>query len=506
MTNRGVGTAFLALIGLLLGWLALPAFADSQARIVRLSSVEGTVEMDRGANQGRERAIANTPIVEGTRLWTGQDGKVEVEFEDGSTLRLTPNSILEFSQLSLRDSGGKVSTVEIQRGTAYFHISDSKRDEFTVHFARQRLMLDRSARFRVGVTDSEARVAVSKGEVTVQGPDGSLNLSKNHTAFFDLRDQGRYEIARNYQSDPYDDWDKEQDEYHSRYGGGDSYDDGSPYRYGFSDLNYYGSYTSVPGYGRLWRPYFAGYGWDPFFNGAWVWYPGWGYTWVSAYPWGWIPFRYGNWVFVNGSGWCWQPGYWNRWNALPPVRNAPPTWIAPRPPANQGGGIVIVERGPHSGPITPSGGPGPRRTLRANQDDDGRFEAGLGIPRGRVNLRDMKPSQLGGPDFQPGPKVLKTDGGLDRGEGRNAGSMQAAPGKVAVTPGTPGNGGNRPHESEGPRMAPSPRHATPAPAPPAPRVSSPAPHPHMAEPSHNMGSHESAPAPHSHPSRSTPPK
>jgi len=29
----------------------------------------------------------------------------------------------------------------------------------------------------------------------------------------------------------------------------------------FSDLNYYGSYISDPGFGSCWRPYFAGYGW-----------------------------------------------------------------------------------------------------------------------------------------------------------------------------------------------------------------------------------------------------
>ena len=82
----------------------------------------------------------------------------------------------------------------------------------------------------------------------------------------------------------------------------------SPYGYGVSDLNYYGAYSNVPGYGMMWQPYFAGVGWDPFMDGAWSWYPGYGYMFASAYPWGWMPYRYGNWTFVPGIGWMWQPG------------------------------------------------------------------------------------------------------------------------------------------------------------------------------------------------------
>ena len=40
----------------------------------------------------------------------------------------------------------------------------------------------------------------------------------------------------------------------------------------------------MPGYGMMWQPYLAGAGWDPFMNGAWMWYPGSGYAWISAYP------------------------------------------------------------------------------------------------------------------------------------------------------------------------------------------------------------------------------
>ena len=65
------------------------AFAESHVRIVRLSYLDGQVQMDRATGLGLERAILNTPMVEGTRFVTGNDGLAEIEFEDQSALRLT---------------------------------------------------------------------------------------------------------------------------------------------------------------------------------------------------------------------------------------------------------------------------------------------------------------------------------------------------------------------------------------------------------------------------------
>jgi hypothetical protein len=119
----------------------------------------------------------------------------------------------------------------------------------------------------------------------------------------------------------------------------------SDVNYGFSDLNAYGNYFFVPGYGYMWRPNSAPLGWDPFADGYWVDYPGYGYMFVSGYPWGWAPYRYGSWQFVNGYGWCWNPGNnFATWQAVPPLRNIPPHYRPPRPP-RPGAGVVVVQNG-----------------------------------------------------------------------------------------------------------------------------------------------------------------
>src|SRR5258707_13141496 len=126
---------------------------------------------------------------------------------------------------------------------------------------------------------------------------------------FDVNADDNARIAKNFEEGPYDQWDKQSIEYHDQY----SRNNSTPYGYGYSDLSYYGGFRNVAGYGTLWQPYFAGAGWNPYMDGAWSWYPGFGFMWASAYPWGWMPYYYGNCAFVPGVGLGWQPGGFNTW-------------------------------------------------------------------------------------------------------------------------------------------------------------------------------------------------
>jgi hypothetical protein len=358
--------------------LTVSAFADSQVRVVRLSEVQGDVKIDRNLGQGYEKAFLNFPITQGVKLQTKNDSRVEVEFEDGSTLRITPNTVIEFPQLLLRDSGAKVSAVHLQEGTAYLNFAGAKGDEFTLTFAHERLSLTHSAHLRIEMADVTARVAVFQGEVQVEGDAGTVAVSKNHTASFDLTDGDSSTLAKDVEPDLFDAWDKQQDQFHQQYAS-NAYSSYSPYAYGTSDLNYYGSFFNLAGYGMLWQPYFAGAGWDPFMNGAWAFSPGFGYGWVSGYPWGWTPYHYGSWVYLPTYGWAWQPGgTWAGWTG--PRTIHPPRNFVPPPPPTTGRGMVVVNRGPV-----------PLQLGRSfNRLEISENSAGLGIPRGGIkNLNQL---------------------------------------------------------------------------------------------------------------------
>jgi hypothetical protein len=350
---------------------SVPAFSDSQVRTVRLSYIEGGVQIARGSAQQFEKAMVNLPITQSTQLRTAQDGRAEVEFENGRTIRLAPNSAIEFPQLVLRDSGGKASSVVVNKGTIYVDFSAEKNDEFVVQFAKEKLALSHSAHLRVGMNNDGATVAVFKGDIQIEGPSGSLQVKKNQTGTFDFANDDHATLAKNIEREPLDGWDKQQTDYHVRYAS-NSYQTYSPYAYGTADMAYYGNFFNAPGYGMMWQPYFVGAGWDPFMDGAWAFSPGWGFGWVSAYPWGWTPYHYGTWVFLPGYGWGWQPGgAWTGWYAQPRVMNPPRGFTVPQAPT--GTRTLIVNRG--TGLTTGSGN---KVVIRNNS-------AGLGVPRGQVN-------------------------------------------------------------------------------------------------------------------------
>ncbi|HWC16591.1 MAG TPA: FecR domain-containing protein, partial [Terriglobales bacterium] len=127
---------------------AVPVVADSHVRIVRLSYVDGTIEIDKADGRGFSTAYLNMPVVHGSKVWA-RDGQAEVELEDGSSIRLTPDTIVAFNDLSLSNNGDRNTSVELQQGTAYFDVRDHDADHFELQFGRLRVTLQKSARFRI---------------------------------------------------------------------------------------------------------------------------------------------------------------------------------------------------------------------------------------------------------------------------------------------------------------------------------------------------------------------
>ena len=365
-------------------FLVVSASAQSKARIVRLSDVEGTAQIDRGAGDGFAKAFLNLPVIEGCKLKTGKDGRAEVEFEDGSSLRLAPNTEVDFTRLSLAADGQKLTTAQLVSGTLYANLHPKRSggksengDQFLLNFSQESIAVSEPAHFRVQLTANQATLAVFKGKVSATSPSGQVDVAEKHSATIDLADPAKKDavvVAKNYEAEPTDAWDRQQVDYHDRYVSAGGSNLSSPYTYGVSDLNYYGSFMNCPGYGMGWQPFFTDASWSPFQDGGWMWYPGSGYMFVSSYPWGWMPYRYGNWAFSSGcGGWMWQPGNWNNWYAIPPVVNPPKRYPVPKPPV-LGGLTVMVGRG-----LTTNPAPGAPRRLTINPGS-----AGLGVPRGSV--------------------------------------------------------------------------------------------------------------------------
>ena len=363
----------------------------SKVRIVRLSQVRGAVQIDRSNGRGFEPGIANLPIIERNQLRTGV-GIAEVEFEDNSSLRIAPNSLVEFPTLERDASGATNSAVHIIKGSAYISLVKSQggkspANKFAVVFGERKLELDPATHVKLEMGGTDAKLAVLDGVVRASGENGSVTIPKKKTATFAIFSQNDPAVAKDIETTPFDAWDKNAASYHANVASLRGLN--SPYAYGTSDMAYYGSFVNS-GCGSMWRPYFASASWQPYSNGSWAWYQGAGYSWVSPYPWAWTPYHYGSWAYCDNVGWGWMPG--GGWNGLNNVVMMNPTsgiQISRTP----GGGVGRI---PHV-PVQP---PSPRdpsviavntRPLTGSQVEAAtssfvfrKDSAGLGVPRGTL--------------------------------------------------------------------------------------------------------------------------
>lgn len=361
----------------------------SGVRIVRLSEIKGVAQMDRNTDRGYEAAFANLPVVQGSKLRTAE-GVAEVEFEDNSTLRLTPNTVVEFPQLRLSPTGATLSTIHVLKGTVYVSLTSSAKsgkkpaNQVTVLFGVDKLLLAPSSHIQLAVADPATRLAVLEGSAQVEDPSGITTLGKKKSLLFDPAGKTPPTQVANLEKTDFDAWDKNAADYHKHVANVSAFAGSSGFS-GINDLNYYGSFSNVAGCGNVWRPYLTSAAWDPYANGTWAWYPGAGYSFVSPYPWGWAPFHSGEWQLCNSGGYGWRPG--GNWRGLVNTPKAPgvgPTHLRPPLPPSPGHPTLVRV---DVRPLSESKLASPQTFVFRNDS------AGLGVPRqGFRNLNKISTS------------------------------------------------------------------------------------------------------------------
>jgi hypothetical protein len=420
---------------------------DSHVRIVRLSDVKGMLALDRKTGLGFEQTMQNMPIVEGQRLRT-DDGYAEVEFEDSSTLRLAPNSQVDFPLLALRSSGAKASTMSVVKGTVYVNTENTKGNEFLLVAGATKMTVAPSTHLRLELNETRMVMSVFNGSVEVQRGGETTTVSKKESLTLDA---DQMTVAKKIAGEPYDAWDKESIDYHKRYAAANAFAGGGN-AYGLSDLNYYGNFINAGG-SSFWQPYFVGAGWSPYANGVWAMYPGAGYSWVSPYPWGWLPYHSGSWSFFPGYGWGWQPG--GSWNGLNNVGMNGGTIATGTMPT---GAIPTngMGKNPMHSPLrsaTPPQAPSATGATRSSlvlsnekpivfsrQDQEGNFvfqkdSAGLGVPRGSLGNLNHVANDVGRHGSASMPVYAATPNG-----GAEGNSHAASRGPATLRPGYGGDG------------------------------------------------------------------
>ncbi len=274
---------------------------DPPSRVARMNYVQGSVSFQPGGEGDWVDAVPNRPLTSGDNLWTDQDARAELHV--GSTaIRLAPETSMTL--LNLDDS---TLQLRLSEGTIMLrvrHLDDG--DLVEVDTPNLAFNLQRTGEYRIDVDSAGNVTSVSvwsgRGEVT--GGGYSYTVVAGQSARFSGTDQLNYDIAQLPGADDFDNWAFQRDH---REDGAESANYVSPEMTGYEDLDDYGHWQYVAGYGTVWVPSGVASDWVPYREGHWAYISPWGWTWVDNEPWGFAPFHYGRWAYAENR-WCWVPG------------------------------------------------------------------------------------------------------------------------------------------------------------------------------------------------------
>jgi hypothetical protein len=344
-----------ALLACSLG-LSSNTFADnSHARIVRLSLVQGDVRFAPSfrddpltdANAGWQSAPLNLPIRQGYVVAT-DNGRAEVEFENGAMMFLGANTVVEFFDLSLRD-GDRITRLVLRQGSSTFYVNPSNSDYFSVTGGDFTVEAAGRATFRLDNFDDGSTVNLERGRANVLRNNKSTPLDKGQSFSVHAGDSAQEVIGRAADTDDFDRWVSGRiDSVVTATNYSSQYVNSPNYSAGFGDLYTYGSWFPMGGYGYCWRPFGMSFGWSPFSYGGWYQDPFFGNTFIGSAPWGWLPYHYGGWIFSPAYGWVWAPTgfgfggpvYYRPVTAVW-VRNGSTLGVVPLHPADKSGKTAL---------------------------------------------------------------------------------------------------------------------------------------------------------------------
>jgi hypothetical protein len=346
--------------------VTIPAQTLSQSRMLRLSFVQGNVTLQRPDLQGWAQAPVNTPLAQGFQLSTGDNSFAEIQFENGSAIRLGEQSTIALLELAQTADGNKVDQVELRQGYATFHpISPATRESLQVLTPQGKLSASSDAEFRVDIDQGMERVEVFTGMVDADSNLGSVALQADSVLVFQPGARDPAEVSQGITEDDWDRWVADREIQVSSDGPSPSSYTDEPYEvpFGWDDLSQNGSWIDVESLGYGWSPNVPA-GWSPYSSGQWCWYQGVGYTWIGSEPWGWLPYHYGGWEFVPGHGWVWLPERIKSWSPARVNWYQGPGWVGWRPKGSDrnsradcgntcGGGIVTTGAFRQGGSVSP---------------------------------------------------------------------------------------------------------------------------------------------------------
>jgi hypothetical protein len=282
--------------------LALPAAAAENTGVARISVIaKGSVVLQRGDDKTQLAATVNTPVLPDDYVMTASGTQAELQLDGITMLRMGGDV-----QLRIANNDQTMRLVQLAQGTVVLAVlhAQSGTSEVDTPSVTLRAAVPGDYRIAVGA-DGTTTATARTGGAQIVTPQQTYDLAPGKTIVASGSAENptvtsEAEIAY----DALDSFSSSRDRTANAALNTNTY---VPTNIaGYDDLNSYGRWIDVQGYGEVWSPYVDS-NWAPYRNGSWVWEDGFGWTWIANEPWGWAPFHYGSWFQCDPYGWCWYP-------------------------------------------------------------------------------------------------------------------------------------------------------------------------------------------------------
>jgi hypothetical protein len=308
---------FLVLMGLL-SWQFVAA--EDGSSYGHVSFIEGQARVMR-ADEAQDAAVVNLPLVPGDTIATGDGGRCELQFDNGTVIRLDKNTRLRITtvQAPALTSRWKITSLHLLQGQLYALPQTYNEEVFQVITPHAAAKLESRAAATIRVRADQGTFFYSDGgkfEVLYGDDPRSLNKARVRPGqAFVVDNADRIAVSDEKRNLEFIAWNEYVNRHFKELHAGISklppklkFEDGLLRYWAMTWSPVYGEWSYDEIFGYVWRPFsesFARFD-RPFFDADYARINGRLYL-VPRESWGWVPAHMGTWVWLK-RGWTWVPG------------------------------------------------------------------------------------------------------------------------------------------------------------------------------------------------------
>jgi len=177
-----------------------PSAAESELEGGWISLVQGQVFIQAMDEREWTEASANLPVADGDRIVTEQDGRVELQFQNGTDVRVGETSQLDIIALGFGQGKPFIHLNQLE-GRIYVNHRPITGEDFSLYIDLPYGVLSSyvPSRFKVDLTSSETRIFVLEGSVEFKSDGRPIPLTQGKTLI--VKEGGYAVVAQLYGKD-----------------------------------------------------------------------------------------------------------------------------------------------------------------------------------------------------------------------------------------------------------------------------------------------------------------